>query len=151
VTNGTAAGTHEITGIVGTDPSGLNPSEFTVFKNMVLFDGLWDAQIGATLASPQTRLFGPSRRVLTASCGATARIWQLDPLVLMRPEEREAYVCRKRLTGAQSFTDEEMEDPVLRGREDLRNPCDRFGPLSLTYYEWTLADLVTTVRNAFTK
>ena len=35
----TAAGTHEITGVVGADPSGLNPSDFTVFKNVVLFNG----------------------------------------------------------------------------------------------------------------
>ena len=39
VTNGTAAGTHELTGIKGADPSGLSPSDFTVFNNEVLFEG----------------------------------------------------------------------------------------------------------------
>jgi ELWxxDGT repeat protein len=39
VTNGTAAGTHELTDIKGADPSGLSPTDFTVFKNEVLFEG----------------------------------------------------------------------------------------------------------------
>ena len=69
-------------------------------------------------------------RVVTASADNTARIWLLDPIILMEPGERDAYVCRERLIGAQSFTDEEMQDPILRGRDDLRNPCDRVGPLS---------------------
>jgi hypothetical protein len=29
-------------------------------------------------------------------------------------------------------------DPIQRGRDDLRNPCDRGGPLSLAYY-WRAA------------
>jgi ELWxxDGT repeat protein len=42
VTNGTAAGTHEITGIKGanTGPLGLNPEGLTLFKNEVLFRGV---------------------------------------------------------------------------------------------------------------
>ena len=42
VTNGTVAGTHELTGIKGTDASGagLNPEDLTVFKNEVLFRGV---------------------------------------------------------------------------------------------------------------
>ena len=40
VTNGTAAGTHEITGIADADPSGLDPTDLTVFGNEVLFNGL---------------------------------------------------------------------------------------------------------------
>jgi hypothetical protein len=52
----------------------------------------------------------------------------------MKSSERRDYVCRERLIGAQSFTDEEMQDPILRGRDDLRNPCDRVGPLSFEYY-----------------
>jgi ELWxxDGT repeat protein len=39
VTNGTAAGTSEVTGINGADPSGLAPADFTVFNNKVLFVG----------------------------------------------------------------------------------------------------------------
>jgi ELWxxDGT repeat protein len=49
VTNGTAAGTHELTGITGAAASGFDPGGFTVFKNQVLFTatdvagvrGLW--------------------------------------------------------------------------------------------------------------
>ena len=39
VTDGTAAGTHEIP-VAGADPSGLNPTDLTVFGNEVLFNGL---------------------------------------------------------------------------------------------------------------
>jgi hypothetical protein len=40
VTNGTAAGTHELTGIVGAvDGMGLNPRDLTLFNSEVLFDG----------------------------------------------------------------------------------------------------------------
>ena len=40
VSNGTAAGTHELTGITGADPSGLAPSDLTVYNGEVLFRGL---------------------------------------------------------------------------------------------------------------
>jgi ELWxxDGT repeat protein len=39
VTNGTAAGTFELTGISGADPGYLYPSDLTVFKGEVLFQG----------------------------------------------------------------------------------------------------------------
>ena len=40
VSNGTAAGTHELTGVTGADPSGLAPSDLTVYNGEVLFRGL---------------------------------------------------------------------------------------------------------------
>ena len=40
VTNGTAPGTRELTGITGADPSGLAPSDLTVYNSEVLFRGL---------------------------------------------------------------------------------------------------------------
>jgi ELWxxDGT repeat protein len=40
VTDGTAAGTHELTGISGAYPGGFHPADFTVFKNEVLFNGV---------------------------------------------------------------------------------------------------------------
>ena len=54
----------------------------------------------------------------------------------------------RRLIGAQSFTDEEMRDPILRGHEDLLNPCDRVAPLSLAYYWRAVGDLVAMIRSA---
>jgi ELWxxDGT repeat protein len=39
VTNGTAAGTFEFTGISGANAAGLNPSDMTVFNGEVLFNG----------------------------------------------------------------------------------------------------------------
>jgi WD40 repeat protein len=87
-------------------------------------------------------------RVVTASYDKTARIWQLDPIVLMEPGERRDYVCRDRLIGAQSFTVGEMQDPILRGRNDLRNPCDRVGPLSFGYYVSAASNLWNSIRGA---
>ena len=39
MTNGTASGTREITGIGGTASTGVNPSDLTVFNVAVLFNG----------------------------------------------------------------------------------------------------------------
>src|SRR5205807_325055 len=39
VTDGTAAGTHELTGISGASATGINPFYLTVFNGQVLFEG----------------------------------------------------------------------------------------------------------------
>ena len=78
----------------------------------------------------------------------TARIWQLDPVVVTPADQRRAYVCRERLIGAQSFSEKEMQDPFLHGRDDLRNPCARSGPLSRNYYWRGALGLIATIRNA---
>ena len=117
---------------------------------------LWDATTGAALATlsghtsaVMSAAFSPDgSRVVTASYDKTARIWQLDPIVLMEPGERRDYVCRDRLIGAQSFTVGEMQDPILRGRNDLRNPCDRVGPLSFGYYVSAASNLWNSIRGA---
>ena len=117
---------------------------------------LWDARTNAALATlsghtgaVDSAAFSPDgSRVVTASNDKTARVWQLDPIVLMPADQRQGHVCRERLIGAQSFTDEEMQDPILRGRDDLRNPCDRVGPLSLAYYWRATVGLVATIRSA---
>jgi WD40 repeat protein len=118
---------------------------------------LWDATTGAALATLSkhtdrvvSAAFSPDgSRVVTASLDRTARVWQLDPIVLTPADQRQGFVCRERLIGARSFTDSEMQDPILRGRDDLRNPCDRVGPFSLDYYWRTAAAAVATIRSAF--
>jgi WD40 repeat protein len=118
---------------------------------------VWDAKTGSALATlaghtdvVDSAAFNPDgTRVVTGSEDNTARIWHLDPLVLMPADQRQGYVCRDRLIGAQSFTDAEMQDPILRGREDLRNPCHRVGPLSPTYYWRAAESLVAAARKAF--
>ena len=40
VSDGTAAGTHELTGISGANAAGVNPSDLTVFKGKILFNGI---------------------------------------------------------------------------------------------------------------
>jgi hypothetical protein len=60
-------------------------------------------------------------------------------------ERRRDYVCRERLVGAQSFTAEEMQEPMLRGHDEPRNPCDRVKPFSLDYYRRVAATAVATL------
>ena len=70
VTNGTAAGTQELTGIAAASATGIDPTDMTVFNNEVLFNGvdanglsgLWvtDGTVGGTHelvagAGPRTR------------------------------------------------------------------------------------------------
>jgi hypothetical protein len=88
-------------------------------------------------------------QVVTASLDRSARIWRLDPVIAILADQRRAYVCRERLIGARSFTDQEMGDPILRGRDDLRDPCDRVGPLSLSYYWRAVVDFAAMIRSAF--
>jgi hypothetical protein len=42
-----------------------------------------------------------------------------------------------------------MQEPILRARDDLRQPCARVGPLSPSYYWQAAAGIVATIRNAF--
>jgi hypothetical protein len=58
-------------------------------------------------------------------------------------------VCRERLIGARSFTEREMQEPMLRGRDDLRDPCDRAGPLSRDYYRRAAAAAAAALRHVF--
>ena len=118
---------------------------------------VWDAVTGVSL----TILWGHTNQlvsaafspdglyVITASLDQTARIWRLDPIVLMPADQRQDYVCRERLIGARSFSDEEMQEPVLRGRDDLRDPCDQVGPLSVAFYTRAAISIVTIIRSAF--
>jgi hypothetical protein len=93
-------------------------------------------------------VFSPDgSRVVTESDDNTTRIWLLDPTILMEPGERRDYVCRERLIGEHSFTNEEMHDPIHRGRDDLRNPCDRVRPLSFEYFVRAV-NLWSSVRDA---
>ena len=117
---------------------------------------VWDAYTGATLAIlsghasqvVSAAFSHDGSLVVTASLDGSARIWRLDPIVLMPGDQREAYVCRDRLIGAGSFTDKEMQEPLLRERDDLRNPCDRVGPLSLDYYRRTVIGITTLIRSS---
>ena len=97
-----------------------------------------------------TAAFSPDgTHIVAASLDHSAYIWRLDPLTLMSADRRRAYVCAGRLIGARSFSDREMLDPLLRGREQLRRACDRLGPLSVSYYRGAFVRLVAAVRNGF--
>jgi WD40 domain-containing protein len=82
---------------------------------------------------------GDGKRVVTASNDRTARIWDVTWATLVRGDALRERVCAEKLIGAaQEFTDDEMEDPILRGidKDDpiARNPCLRRGRLSLDYW-----------------
>jgi hypothetical protein len=64
-------------------------------------------------------------------------------------DQRQSYICRERLIGARSFTAREIEEAMLRGRDDLRHPCDRLGPFSLYYYRQSAARAGAALRRAF--
>jgi hypothetical protein len=87
--------------------------------------------------------------VVAASLDHSAYVWKLDPLILMPAERRRAYVCRERLIGALSFNDRDMQDPLLRGREELRAPCADRGPLSGLPYAHTFGRLLAAIRGVF--
>ena len=108
----------------------------------------------ATLAGHTGQVVGAAfssdgSQVVTASLDRSVRVWRLDPVIATPSDQRRAYVCRERLIGARSFTDQEMGDPILRGRDDLRDPCDRVGPFSLSYYWRAAVGVVAMTRSAF--
>ena len=76
VSNGTAAGTHELTGITGADSSGLAPSDLTVFNGEVLFRGL-DQSGQAELWITDGTVAGTHE--LTGIAGASTTGIGLDP------------------------------------------------------------------------
>jgi hypothetical protein len=41
-----------------------------------------------------------------------------------------------------------MQEPILRGHDELRNPCDRVGPLSLDCYRRAAAIAVAALHGA---
>lgn len=96
---------------------------------------IWDAEAGTALATLRgadgevvAAAFSPDgTELVAASLDHSAYLWRLDPLTLMPADRRRGYVCAARLIGAPSFSDREMQDPLLRGREELRNPCDGAG------------------------
>jgi WD40 repeat protein len=147
------------------DSSAVNSAAFSPDSNRIITASsnqgarLWDARTGNLLATfvghrgdVNDASFSPDgSRIVTASNDNTARIWKIDPVVLTPPEQRQEYVCHKRLIGAQSFSALEMQDPILDGREDLRNPCDRVGPLTFEYYWRGAQGLLATIRNVFAK
>jgi len=109
---------------------------------------IWDAESGKEIAVLKghdgwvgtAASSGDGKRVVTASGDNTARIWNVTWSTLVRGDTLRERVCAEKLIGAaQEFSDDEMEDPILRGIDKndpvARNPCLRRGPLSLDY--WT--------------
>jgi hypothetical protein len=104
---------------------------------------LWDVATGSEIGRlPNDRerglspIFTPDgKRLVVESIEAQrTTLLNLDPVNFVAANLRRDYVCRERLVGADNFSDAEMEDPVLRSRGDLRNPCRAFGPLTLEFY-----------------
>src|SRR5262249_50687590 len=91
------------------------------------FDDIGRGQILSTTAS--------GRGLFVASVGGRdARMFALSPMLDMTPIARREYVCERSLIGAHSFLAKEMDDIILQGREELRDPCRQRGALRPEYY-----------------
>src|ERR1700733_640454 len=76
MTNGTASGTREITGMGGTASAGVNPSDLTVFNGAVLFNG---ADTAGHLGLWTTNGTGAGTKELIPPVGAGAATGGLNP------------------------------------------------------------------------
>jgi WD40 repeat protein/energy-coupling factor transporter ATP-binding protein EcfA2 len=106
---------------------------------------VWDAKTGAEMAVLRGHtdvLTGAvfsrdATQIMTASRDKTIRTWDVAWATKIRGTDLRDRVCQEKLVNeaAQGFSEEELRDPILRGRQELRNPCARRGPLSPQY--WT--------------
>lgn len=110
---------------------------------------LWDAMSGTemvVLSGHNNGLTGAAfdatgKRVVTSSTDGTARTWQILDLLDADDATRRDAVCQSLLQRAsQHFAAHEMKDPILFGRSDLINPCERFGALHPKFYAQVAQD-----------
>jgi WD40 repeat protein len=105
---------------------------------------IWDVESGVDVVALKVHTvwsaaFSPDgTRVVTASNDA-GRVWDVTFATLLRGNELRQRVCAEKLVGAaQEFSDDELQDPILRGIDKndpvARNPCLRRGPLTLDYW-----------------
>ena len=73
---------------------------------------------------------------MTASGDYTARLWDVTEVMAVDGPTLRDRICAEALFARSllSFTDPEMQVAVLRGRDNMRSPCARRGPLSIEYY-----------------
>ena len=120
VSNGTAAGTHELTGITGADPSGLAPSDLTVYNGEVLFRGLDQSGRAAAVGNGRNR-----SRHARADGIAEPRRSGLGPVQSGRLR-RPGAVLRARFERQPRIVDDERHGRRdNRNRSRLRDPVDR--------------------------
>src|SRR5262249_32186433 len=88
VTNGTVAGTFELTGINGASTDGLDPSNFTLFNGEVLFNGtdvagnsgLWRTNGTVAATFELTGISGANTTIGLAPTDVTAPVTSVDDL-----------------------------------------------------------------------
>ncbi len=72
--------------------------------------------------------------VFSIAADKAIRVWDIK-VAMMRGASLRSWVCGVALKGTQKFSDTEMKDPIIRGDENLRNPCDRHGMGSWEYWK----------------
>lgn len=107
--------------------------------------GIWRLDNGKRVATIPTsgnieylEFMADGTRVVTGSeaeANAAAEIWDLSWLPIYSDGVAlQRRVCARGYLGAQAFSPGELVDPILQGRS-MVPPCNRRGPLSLSY--WT--------------
>ncbi len=80
--------------------------------------------------------FSEDSRQVVSSHDNEARIWKIPAVLSYRGTKLENYVCTKLLLSEQMrlFTDDELDDPLLKKRFEIKNPCDQNGLSNFNYW-----------------
>lgn len=112
---------------------------------------VWNARTGSLLAVIQTNGSQPveavsspdGSRLLTLYREDEPEVWDVSWASIVDGRVLVERICSVQLanSSAQSFTRKEMNDPILKGRLDLANPCERYGPLDAKFYTQSILGL----------
>jgi hypothetical protein len=105
--------------------------------------GMWSVSDGKLLIWIRTegavQSVGVSEDGTRAATGDetfVAELWDVGwPKILENARALQQYICDRGLAAGAPYSEEELSDPIFRGRSDLVAPCDRRGPLSLGYWK----------------
>jgi hypothetical protein len=115
---------------------------------------IWDVSTGNIVANLRlagwarsVSLSSDGKKVLVVSAGK-AKLFDVEWAVAVVGRNLRERACLERLVGAQEFNNTEMRDPILSGREQLRNPCQYRGIGSMRYWQQWAKSVKDWVRTA---